>query len=107
MKLLLKYPTRERVWHNDNVFSPVMKEATLSVARVLRTPCGNRRTAARRYYYVAVVPAPEDADHWAVLKGFLHLSIDRRKNRHFQPNKLDWQNNRANIQDNPAAESDR
>lgn len=90
MKLQIKYPTKEREYISQIAYRNVYKEAELEAVRVVRSPCG-RGEAANRYYYTAHFNAPDDAEF--VFKGVINVSIDRRANPHFKPQKLNFVGN--------------
>lgn len=94
MKLIIRYPTKERNYLSECTYQNISKIAELEAIRIIRIPCG-RGKSATRYYYRAVLKAPDDAEF--VCDGTITKNISRNLNKKFDPKKLDWAGNFAEV----------
>ena len=98
MFLSVSYPTKERVYFNDHIYRNVYVEAELEPTAIIRYRVGSNGKARERYYYQAEFEAPEDAEFSRF--GKITVNIVRKKNKHFNPKKFHFENDRCEIASN-------
>lgn len=85
MLLKLSYNTKETVDTGRGWFTQVQKTVEVAPVRVIRYACGTGK-AANRYRYQADFTAPDDAQF--TFDGCVRANIMRKENPHFNPKKL-------------------
>lgn len=93
MLINASYTTKEKDWKTANTYTSVQKKGQLEAIAIMRQPVGPK--ANNRYFYFALVVAPDDASFTETHFGIrcIRVNVFRNINPQFKPKNLIFDGN--------------